>query len=130
MIALDENLIIDTLEIAKQKFLGQSVSLDALCRRYNIDLSNREIHGALKDAKLLASVYLELTGGRQAKLEFENKNDNFVDLEKNNNVEINEHYKNIPLKKINNVKLDDSDYKMHLISIEKIKNSIWKKING
>ena len=93
-------------------------------------MSNREIHGALKDAKLLASVYLELTGGRQAKLEFENKNDNFVDLEKNNNVEINEHYKNIPLKKINNVKLDDSDYKMHLMSIEKIKNSIWKKING
>ncbi len=130
MIALDENLIIDTLEIAKQKFLGQSVSLDALCRRYNIDLSNREIHGALKDAKLLASVYLELTGGRQAKLEFEKKNDNFVDLEKNNNVEINEYYKNIPLKKINNVKLDDSDYKMHLMSIEKIKNSIWKKING
>ena len=69
--ALNENqCIIDTLQIAKKKFLGQSVSLDSLCRKYNIDLSERKTHGALKDAKLLASVYLELIGGRQSKLDF------------------------------------------------------------
>ena len=70
---LDENAIIDTLVLAKNIFLGQSVSLDSLCRKYNIDLAGREIHGALKDAKLLASVYLELIGGRQSKLEFKIK---------------------------------------------------------
>ena len=58
-----------------KKFLGQSVSLDSLCRKYNIDLTGRDIHGALKDAKLLAAVYLELIGGRQSKLEFEENND-------------------------------------------------------
>ena len=62
--------IIDTLQLAKKRFLGQSVSLDSLCRRYNIDLSDRNTHGALKDAKLLASVYLELIGGKTVHVRF------------------------------------------------------------
>ena len=128
---LDENLIIDTLELAKKKFPSQSVSLDSLCRKYNIDLSNRETHGALKDAKLLASVYLELIGGRQSKLELENKNILLSDLEYDSNtININDYYENMPLKAINNVRIDEQDYKMHLDSIESIKNSIWKKINN
>ena len=127
---LDENLIIDTLEIAKRKFPGQSVSLDSLCRRYNIDLSNREIHGALKDAKLLASVYLELIGGRQSNLEFDNQNiSSSSNLLKNNDkINLIDYYKNMPLKSIDNTKLDKNDYKMHLESIKNIKNSIWEKI--
>jgi DNA polymerase-3 subunit epsilon len=56
---------IDTVTLARQKFPGQSVSLDALCRRFDIDLSLRVHHGALLDAELLADVYLELRGGRQ-----------------------------------------------------------------
>jgi DNA polymerase III subunit epsilon len=56
---------VDTLLIARRKFPGQPANLDALCRRFNIDLSGREFHGALLDAQLLADVYLELTGGRQ-----------------------------------------------------------------
>lgn len=56
---------IDTVTIARAKFPGQKASLDALCRRFNIDNSHRELHGALKDAELLAEVYLELKGGRQ-----------------------------------------------------------------
>tara|TARA_B100000963_G_scaffold347991_1_gene354939 strand:- start:45 stop:761 length:717 start_codon:yes stop_codon:yes gene_type:complete len=128
---LDENLIIDTLELAKKKFPGQSVSLDSLCRKYNIDLSNRETHGALKDAKLLASVYLELIGGRQSKLEFGKQNISLNDLEHDNDkINITDYYENMPLKEINNVKIDKTDYKMHLNSIESIKNSIWKKINN
>lgn len=60
---------IDTVQMARQRFPGAQASLDALCRRFEIDNSSREKHGALLDADLLASVYLELTGGRQPGLE-------------------------------------------------------------
>jgi DNA polymerase III subunit epsilon len=55
----------DTLTMARQKYPGAPNSLDALCKRLNIDASDREWHGALLDARLLAEVYLELRGGRQ-----------------------------------------------------------------
>lgn len=58
--------VIDTLAIARRKHGGGSNSLDALCARYGVDASRRTKHGALLDAELLAEVYLELTGGRQA----------------------------------------------------------------
>lgn len=57
--------IVDTLLVARQKFPGSPASLDALCRRFEIDNSGRELHGALLDAQLLAEVYLEMMGGRQ-----------------------------------------------------------------
>lgn len=60
--------VIDTLAIAKQKFPMASNSLDALCKRFGIDLSKRTKHGALLDSELLADVYLELIGGRQTAL--------------------------------------------------------------
>jgi DNA polymerase-3 subunit epsilon len=56
---------IDTLQLARQKFPGAPANLDALCRRFEIDLSDRQLHGALKDATLLSKVYLELRGGRE-----------------------------------------------------------------
>ena len=56
---------IDTVQMARSKFPGAQASLDALCRRFEIDLSARTKHGALLDAELLADVYLELVGGRQ-----------------------------------------------------------------
>lgn len=56
--------ILDTLVIARQKHPGQHNNLDALCRRYHVDNSNREYHGALLDAELLAQVYLLMTGGQ------------------------------------------------------------------
>ena len=56
---------IDTLEMARKKFPGSPASLDALCRRFNIDNSSRTLHGALLDSEILAEVYLELIGGRQ-----------------------------------------------------------------
>jgi len=59
---------IDTLLLAQQRFPGQTNSLDALCRRFGVDASERILHGALLDAKLLAEVYLHLIGGRQADL--------------------------------------------------------------
>ena len=60
---------VDTLQIARKKFPGSPVSLDALCRRFNIDNSARAQHGALLDAEILAEVYLELSGGRQPNFE-------------------------------------------------------------
>lgn len=56
---------IDTVLIARKKFPGSPANLDALCRRFGVDLSGRDLHGALLDAQLLATVYLELIGGRQ-----------------------------------------------------------------
>lgn len=56
--------ILDTLALARQMYPGQRVSLDALCRRLGVDNSNRELHGALLDARLLAEVYLFMTGGQ------------------------------------------------------------------
>jgi len=60
---------IDTLEIARRRFPGMPASLDALCRRFNISLAERDLHGALIDARLLASVYLELLGGKERGLD-------------------------------------------------------------
>ncbi|WP_370676261.1 DNA polymerase III subunit epsilon [Pleomorphomonas sp. PLEO] len=61
--------VVDTLMMARRKHPGAPASLDALCNRYGIDRSRRVKHGALLDAELLAEVYLELTGGRQAGLD-------------------------------------------------------------
>ncbi|MDR1982420.1 MAG: DNA polymerase III subunit epsilon [Holosporaceae bacterium] len=61
---------IDTLEISRKKFPGMPVNLDALCRKFEIDLSSRTVHGALVDSKLLAEVYINLLGGRQSGLSF------------------------------------------------------------
>jgi len=60
----------DTLRLARRRFPGAPASLDALCRRFEIDLTRRDKHGALVDCELLAAVYLELTGGRQVGFEF------------------------------------------------------------
>jgi DNA polymerase-3 subunit epsilon len=60
--------VLDTLDLARRRFPGAHASLDGLCKRFGIDLSGRERHGALLDAELLASVYLELLGGRQPAL--------------------------------------------------------------
>jgi DNA polymerase-3 subunit epsilon len=60
---------IDTLAIARRKFPGSPASLDALCRRFGVDNSAREKHGALLDSEILAEVYLELIGGQQPGLE-------------------------------------------------------------
>jgi len=68
---LGRERMIDTLVLAKTQFPGMPNSLDALCRRFEIDLSARTTHNALLDCKLLAEVYVELTGGRQRGLVLE-----------------------------------------------------------
>ena len=66
--ALARSRMIDTLAMAKTRFPGLPNSLDALCRRFGIDLSERTSHNALLDCRLLSDVYVELTGGRQRAL--------------------------------------------------------------
>ncbi len=58
--------VLDTLALARQKHPGQKNSLDALCKRYSVDNSHRDLHGALLDAEILADVYLLMTGGQTA----------------------------------------------------------------
>ncbi|HTQ72466.1 MAG TPA: DNA polymerase III subunit epsilon [Acidocella sp.] len=70
---LDKARMVDTLVLAKQRFPGMPNSLDALCRRFDVDLSARTTHNALLDCKLLAEVYVELTGGRQRGLTLESE---------------------------------------------------------
>jgi len=65
---IDMGRVTDTLAIARRKHAGSPNNLDALCRRYKIDNSSRDVHGALLDSQLLAEVYLELIGGKQSEL--------------------------------------------------------------
>ncbi len=60
----DRCSIVDSLELAREKHPGQKNNLDALCRRYEVDNSARDLHGALLDAQILADVYLAMTGGQ------------------------------------------------------------------
>lgn len=62
---LENDRAVDTLMIARRRFPGAAASLDALCKRFGVDNSNRVLHGALLDSEILADVYLELKGGRQ-----------------------------------------------------------------
>ena len=71
--ALDRSRMVDTLALAKARFPGLPNSLDALCRRFGIDLTERTSHNALLDCRLLAAVYVELTGGRQRGLVLEDE---------------------------------------------------------
>ena len=125
---LNENSIIDSLLLAKKHFLGQSVSLDSLCRKFDIDISDRQIHGALKDAKLLAHVYLELIGGKQTKLEFNMESTtpdfNYEILHAN----IKDLYKKKEKRDFKNTFLNISDNELHKKSIKEIPNSIWEKL--
>ncbi|WP_299615140.1 DNA polymerase III subunit epsilon [Pelagibius sp.] len=72
---------VDTVALARKRFPGGQVSLDALCRRFEIDNSERTFHGALLDCELLAEVYLELCGGRQPGLTLEQRRQPMAQLQ-------------------------------------------------
>jgi len=81
------NPIVDTLTLARDKFPGSPVSLDALCKRYRIDNSKRIQHTALIDCDLLAKVYINLLDQKEPTLNFQN-----LDIKKNNNENLNSQY--------------------------------------
>ena len=111
---------IDTVQLARQTIPGAAASLDALCKRFDIDLSQRGKHGALLDAQLLAEVYLELTGGRQASLALTQPAKN-LDLS-NNNVKIEVKDFNYVVAAV--TKEEDEE---HQKMLQKIKEPIWFK---
>ena len=112
---------IDTVHLAREKIPGAAASLDALCKRFEIDLSLREKHGALLDAKLLAEVYLQLTGGRQSSLslvqEHTDKNKQVINKEK------------LTFDNLNFVEaaLTEQEKEEHMEMIKKINSSLWLK---
>ena len=79
------NEVVDTLTLARAKFPGSSISLDALCKKYRIDNSKRDKHTALVDCDLLAKVYINLLDQKEPTLDFKNKDEKLKDV-KNENV--------------------------------------------
>jgi len=110
---IDKSNILDTLEIARNKFPGSQVSLDALCKRYRIDNSKREKHTALLDCELLSKVYINLIDQKEPTLNFINNTQNTGDNKFNENISY--------FKKI--VKPTTEEIKLHK---EFLKNSLKK----
>ena len=102
---IDKNNIIDTLEIARRKYPGSQNSLDALCKRFNIDNSKRTKHSALIDCQLLREVYINLVDQKEPKLNLENAE--IFDSK----------FKDNPIKKNNNsrkiIKLSSAELELH-----------------
>lgn len=109
----------DTVVMARKKFPGSPANLDALCKRFNIDLSARTLHGALLDAELLASVYLELMGGRQSKLTL--KQDDQAALHASASI-------TVEMTEIREFPPSEDEMAAHLEFIRmKVKESLWLK---
>jgi DNA polymerase-3 subunit epsilon len=110
---------IDTVQVARQTIPGAAASLEALCKRFNIDLSQRGKHGALLDAQLLAEVYLELTGGRQVSLVLNQTSKNLASANK----------VKIESKDLNYVvaAVTKEEDEQHQKMLQKIKEPIWLK---
>ncbi len=105
---------IDTVSLARRKFPGAQANLDALCRRFKIDISDRTLHGALKDARLLAEVYLELIGGRQQDLGLSAEQRKIVEAAEKNRRPPRPHAPT------------DAEQLAHAQFMEKLESPIWK----
>ena len=101
--------VIDTLNLAREKFPGSSTSLDALCKRYNIDSSRREKHNAVIDCELLSKVYINLLDQKEPKLELNTSQDY---SEKNMFSKNINYYKKV-------IKPTDEDLKLHQSYLKK-----------
>lgn len=128
---INSNRVCDSLQIARNKFPGSPNSLDALCKRFSIDLSRRQKHGALVDTELLCDVYIELMGGAQTNI-FGNDNKSSQQLtenkEDNKNSELltiftTRKVENFPLR---NFSLSEDQEQLHKNFIVKnFKNNFW-----
>ena len=113
-----KNPVVDTLVLAKKKFPTSPANLDALCRRFDIDLSIRKKHGALIDSKLLAKVYLELKGGQQPNLILDSKKEK---------EEKKEQFFEKKILKDRKFVLSNLEEKKHKEFIKKIKKPMWNE---
>ena len=117
-----KNKKIDTVLLARDKFPGQSVSLDALCKRFAIDNTQREKHSATIDTELLAQVYIELMDARELSLDLNNS----VTVKESNSAFDTEKIKNRNLPH----RLSNIEKELHDSFIQTLgENSVWKKIN-
>ena len=123
--AIDPNRVVDTLALARRKHPMGPNSLDALCKRYAIDNSHRKLHGALLDAELLAEVYIEMIGGKQAALGLEIKSadpDN-LDNDGDSHVELSTRPTQLASR------LTQKERVAHTRMVESLgENAIWKKL--
>ena len=115
-----KNKIIDTVSFARKKLNTRIANLDYLCRRFQIDLSERDLHGALLDSQLLAEVYLELIGGKQISMNL-NTPKEIKNLTSKQNIE--KPYL------ISKVELTNDDILLHKSLVKGIKDSLWKKFD-
>ncbi len=115
--ALPQDCAIDTLMMAREKFPGAQNSLDALCRRFEVDNSHREFHGALLDSELLAEVYLELIGGRQQDLTFSSANTAEEEV-----VEVVRAYR-----EPRSFSVSDQELQNHQQMLKKLNNPLWSE---
>ena len=120
--------ITDSLAYARKKHIGQKNSLDALCKRYHVDNSNRTLHGALLDAELLAEVYLLMTGG-QTSFILTDRQDEAISQDSHNNIELH-HGERPPLQviKANAEELLDHQQKLKVISEITGQSAIWEAL--
>jgi len=114
-----KNPVIDTVSLAREVLNTRIANLDYLCRRFNIDLSDRSFHGALLDSQLLASVYLELRGGKQFSMQ----------LDGSRNINIKTETKHTNKEKTREIQVNEEQLQLHAEMLKKIKNPIWKKFN-
>ena len=114
------NPVVDTVSLARRVLNTRVANLDYLCRRFKVDLSERDLHGALLDSRLLAEVYLELKGGKQFSMNLAKNNGeiNKKDKKKTNNQ-----------KKIISFNLSEEDIELHRKMVSEIKQPYWKKYN-
>ena len=121
--AIPWSRVTDTLQIARQKFPGSPANLDALCRRFGIDNTERTYHGALLDSELLAEVYLELMGGRQHGLGLGTKTVEETAIKKT--VQSQRAFREARI-----YAPSAEELMAHKTLLEKIKNPLWSKILG
>ena len=110
--------------MARQKFPGAPASLDALCKRFKIDNSNRVFHGALLDSELLAEVYLELIGGKQPEL-LGNEAAQQLEQAVHNSLE---EAKQRIFRQPRSFAVSLEDKQHHEALLEKLQNPLWKAI--
>ena len=113
-----KNRVIDTVALARKTLNTRIANLDYLCRRFSIDLGERDLHGALLDSRLLAEVYLELIGGKQISM----------NLKISENIDINlEASKGKKPQDLLKVALSKEESLEHKLLLKKIKNPMWEK---
>ena len=118
---LPDDRVIDTLTIARKKFPGSPISLDALCRRFGIDNSARVQHSALMDSELLAEVYLELTGGRQPDFAFATRQAHPTD-------QSTDAWRPAPRDRKLPSRITEEEAKAHAAFVDELgENALWKK---